>query len=155
MCLQELHVIKGCPGGRHCAQELPQTVDWTCFLQFSQISVGRMLGFDWREGGRELETVDLQSSELKGRGRPSILHYQRGWQFLYCISAQPCFLFRHIAVFDSELCDMRIDVGIWPQSRLWSMYPESEVQERQGIQKCPRNVLTCEHFTGGDSYINL
>jgi len=29
--------------------------------------------------GGELQTVDLQSSELEGRDRSSVLHYQRGY----------------------------------------------------------------------------
>jgi hypothetical protein len=33
-----------------------------------------------KEGaGGELQTVDLQSSELEGRDKPSVLHYQRGY----------------------------------------------------------------------------
>ena len=58
ICLQELQVNNGCPGGRHSGQEQPQAVDRACFLQFSQIS--DMLEFDWRESRRAPE----ESSEL-------------------------------------------------------------------------------------------
>ena len=72
MYLQELHVIKCCPGGRHRGQELPQTV---CFLQCSQSS--NMIEFDltdWKRAPEESSKL-LLTYKLGTRGKSPHLQF--------------------------------------------------------------------------------
>jgi hypothetical protein len=112
MCLQELHVMSGCPGGRQCGQALPQNVDRMCFLQFSQSS--GMIEYD----RTELRRAPEESSKMlicKARNSreevdPQCCMINREVDSSSIIIVHNISLFQHIAVASAR-CDVR--TGCW------------------------------------------